>query len=363
MRRTCGMFRLLRGLFLIIFSAIMTACQTLNIDESFVFQPGLFGDPDAVRNAPMRYESIFTEPTDIVIDVWADGQKAKHYIRSSEFVKSTVTHDVIKSPEAHLAITYVERPETPRPLVVHCGGNASDRYESGALYAQKIIPFADVLMFDYPGYGESTGRADAQSLRRANRIIAGHVRKNYAGRRPLILWGHSLGGFVCADMVQYFPHLDGLILEATATNAQDVSAAVVPWYAKLFVRPQVAESLAAYDMVELLKEAEAPRLILGAAKDKTLPVELSRKLAAELTATGREVTYTEFPEGNHISIPVQSTYNSALESFISSIRNSTYYDQSPLTLRGDRENTLIRREAKIQLNRDSPHHLPRGPMP
>ena len=310
------MFKGPRRIGLILLPLLIGACQTLTIDESFVFQPGQFGDPDAVRNTQMRYVTIFSEPTDLVIDVWADGQKAKHYIRSNEFVKSQVTHDVLKSAQAHIAITRVERPNTARPLVVHCGGNASDRYESGSLYAQKIIPFADVLMFDYPGYGDSSGQADAQSLRVANRMIADYVKSDFAARRPLILWGHSLGGFVCADMVQHFGRVDGIILETTATNAQDVSEAVVPWYAKIFVRPQVAESLSAYDMVETLKDVEAPILILGAAKDKTLPVELSRKLAEGLTSAGRDLTYIEFPDGNHISVPTQTNYHAVIDGFV-----------------------------------------------
>ena len=304
-------------LYWIIFGLMMSGCKTLTIDESFVFQPGQFGDANAVRTSKMRYEAIFTEPMDLIIDVWADGQTAQHVITSSDFVISRVTHDIIKTAEAHIAITRVDRDEAQRPLVVHCGGNASDRYESGSLYAQKIIPFADVLMFDYPGYGESTGRADAQSLRKANQIIADYVQSTRNARGPLILWGHSLGGFVCADMVQHFGRVDALILETTATNAEDVSKAVVPWYAKLFVRPRVAESLSAYDMVDTLKAVDAPVLILGAAKDKTLPVELSRKLAAGLTASGRDVTYVEFPDGNHISIPTQSNYRAVIDGFVS----------------------------------------------
>ena len=321
------MFKGPRRIGLILLPLLIGACQTLTIDESFVFQPGQFGDPNAVRDSQMRYETIFSEPTDLVIDVWADGQKAKHHIRSDEFVKSRVTHDVLQSAQAHLAITRVERPElsrleSARPLAVHCGGNASDRFESGALYAQKIISFADVLMFDYPGYGDSSGRADAQSLRAANRMIADYVKSDFAARRPLILWGHSLGGFVCADMVQHFGRVDGIILETTATNAQDVSEAVVPWYAKIFVRPQVAESLSAYDMVETLKDVEAPILILGAAKDKTLPVELSRKLAEGLTSAGRDLTYIEFSEGNHISVPTQTNYHAVIDGFVARLNKA-----------------------------------------
>ena len=299
--------------------AVVSGCKTLVVDEAFVFQPGQFGDPDAIRTGQMRYEQLFDEPTDLIIDVWADGQTAQHVIRSETFAKSSVRHDVLAAGEERLAITLIEREGASRPLVVHCGGNASDRYESGTLYAQKIISQADVLIFDYPGYGESTGRASADSLRQANQTLARYVTSELGTRRPLILWGHSLGGFVCTDMVQYIEAVDGIVLEATARNAQDVSKAVMPWYAKLFISPRVSDSLGAYDLVESLKSFDAPILVLGAEKDKTLPVALSRKLAKGLSEVGANVTYVEFPDANHISIPTQSAYPSMIATYISGL--------------------------------------------
>lgn len=301
----------------------LSGCKTLLIDEAFVFQPGQFGsDASAPRDTQMRYERIFQEPTDMVIDVWADGQKAKHVIRSNEFVKSSVTHGFIEGEGQSLGMTLIARSNEnggSRPLVVHCGGNASDRYESAALYAQKVIPFADILMFDYPGYGESSGRATAISLRAANRVISKFAAKTRGDDRQLLLWGHSLGGFVCADMAQNFEKVDGIILEATAANAKDVSAVVIPWYAKLFVKTRVAETLQTFDIVETLQQIDTPILILGGAKDKTLPVKLSQNLSVRLKDEGANVTYVEFPEGNHISIPIQDTYVTTVENFVSHI--------------------------------------------
>jgi pimeloyl-ACP methyl ester carboxylesterase len=304
---------------LILFGLGLSGCKTITIDESFVFQPGQFGDPNETRLTTLKYENIFAVPTDLTIDVWADGQTAQHHIKSSDFVKTNLTHESLDNSGKRLAITWIERDGPARPLVLHCGGNASDRYESGVLYAQKMISFADVLLFDYPGYGDSAGRADAESLRAANQALADYINTEVKPARNLILWGHSLGGFVCADMVKRLNEVDGLILEATATNAQDVSQAVMPWYAKFFIRARTAESLDAYDMVETLKTVDAPILILGAAKDKTLPVALSRKLSMDLKAVGRDVTYAEFPNANHISIPTQDTFRGTVEGFVESL--------------------------------------------
>jgi len=300
---------------LFLFGGLLSGCKTLTVDEAFVFQPGQFGDPDAPRLTVMKYEEVFSTPMDLTINVWADGQTAQHFVKSSEFVKTELTHDVLNYGTERLAITRVERVGSSRPLVIHCGGNASDRYESGTLYALKMISFADVLMFDYPGYGDSTGRANADSLRAANQALANSLNAARDKRRPLVLWGHSLGGFVCADLSTRLDRLDGLVLEATATNAKEVSDAVMPWYAKLFIRAKTSPSLDAYDIVETLDTVDAPILILGAAKDKTLPVALSRKLSAGLQAIGRDVTYAELPNANHISIPTQESFLSTVEGF------------------------------------------------
>ena len=307
---------------LLIFSGI-SGCKTLVLDEAFVFQPGQFGDPDAIRTGQMRYEHVFHAPIDMTINVWADGQTAQHIIKSNEFVKSSIKHDVLKTGAERLAISLIEREGLSRPLVVHCGGNASDRYESGVLYAQKIISVADVLIFDYPGYGDSSGQANDVSLREANKTIARYVERELVDRRPLILWGHSLGGFVCTDMMQYFSNVDGIVLEASATNASDVSQAVIPWYAKLFIRPRVSETLGAYDLVETLKTTDVPILVLGAAKDKTLPVKLSRKLADGLISGEADVTYIEFSNANHISIPTQDEFQASIELFLASLNKRT----------------------------------------
>jgi len=145
-----------------------------------------------------------------------------------------------------------------------------------------------VFMFDYPGYGESTGFATAESLQSANRTVSNFVKSHLTPNQKLILWGHSLGGFVCAEMARNFNSVDGIVLETSATNADDVSKAVIPWFAKPFIKTRVTESLRAYDVVEALKHVDAPILVLGAAKDKTLPVELSQALADRLASFGRD---------------------------------------------------------------------------
>jgi len=64
-----------------------SGCKTITVDESRVFQPGLFGNEDSEPpSSKLRYESVLLEPTNLIINVWIDNQKAKHIIRPNDLI-------------------------------------------------------------------------------------------------------------------------------------------------------------------------------------------------------------------------------------------------------------------------------------
>jgi pimeloyl-ACP methyl ester carboxylesterase len=207
-----------------------------------------------------------------------------------------------------------------RPLVVHCAGNAGDRYNSGADYASTAITNADVFVFDYPGYGDTPGPANAANFEASATALTNHIAM-LSENRPLVFWGHSLGGFVCARLAASMPQADGLILETTAPNAQAVAKAWTPSYARLFVRTQVVPSLASYDVVSLAAQVKGPVLVLGAAKDGVLPVTLARQVADGLKSAKANVTYKEFPNARHMNVPKQAGFSQTIADFFKSVES------------------------------------------
>jgi pimeloyl-ACP methyl ester carboxylesterase len=186
------------------------------------------------------------------------------------------------------------------------------------IYAQKALPYGDVVLFDYPGYGDSPGAPNAASLdAMAPRVSALAV--ELSAHRKLVFWGHSLGGFVCSRIARDTPQTDGVILEATARNATEIGRAWRPWYATPFVRLHVEESLAAYDVAGALANVHAPILVLGARRDNTLPVRLARSLAGALREEGADITYVEFPHARHVDISWQPEFPAAASSFFESV--------------------------------------------
>lgn len=240
-------------------------------------------------------------------------------IRNEAALGAHVHHDFVSYEGERLAVTYVSRggDDGARPLFLICMGNASDRIRHGATYADRLLAFGDVLLFDYPGYGDSTGRPAIDYLLAAGPALAQYA-DGLADGRPIILWGHSLGGFVCSQMAESVEGLDAIALETTAANAGEVADAWKPWYLP-FLRLEVTDGLERFDTPAALAPLARPILVLGAGRDGVLPVGLHRSLARQLEVQGEAVTYVEYPGATHYNLPSQPGFAEDLQQFLDAV--------------------------------------------
>jgi hypothetical protein len=155
--------------------------------------------------------------------------------------------------------------------VLFCSGNAgsvADRLP----YAQLLAAAGfDVLLFDYRGYGRSSGRpseegtyADARAAREA--LLA----RPDAGAGRLLVAGESLGGAVALKLAVEHPPA-GVLLQSTFTSVRDV-AAVHYGFVPRSVVPD------AYPSVRIVGDLRAPLLVLHGDRDEIVPVEQGRAL-------------------------------------------------------------------------------------
>ncbi len=123
-----------------------------------------------------------------------------------------------------------------------------------------------------------------------------------------LAWGHSLGGFVCADIANKAESIDAIVLETAAQNIDEVVDARTPKLIKPFIRPRINEALQEYDVIKSLKDFDGPILVLGAGQDEILEVDLARDLAERLKLGGANIRYVEFPNASHEGIPWEASF-------------------------------------------------------
>ena len=271
------------------------------IDERVVFQPqektGSWGDQPNDGIAGERY--------------FAD---AAGYPFEDHGLAARVRHEVVSGIQTSL-VTLAEPPDEPRPLITHCFGNGSDRWFSGLNYGRKLVPYGDVLLFDYPGYNGADGEPTAAAFDAQADALSAHVTATYADR-PRVYWGHSLGGFVCAELAARDPGGAALILETTAPDVRSVGASWLPWFAKPFIRLKYADSLLAYDTPGTAAASGLPILVIGAGRDDVLDVTLARDLARRLDEAGADSTYVELAEADHFDTEDQPGFDPAVRGFL-----------------------------------------------
>ena len=297
-----------------------SGCMVVSIDETTVFEPVAYDEALARQTGQTVIgETAFNSEADWNA-VWASRAKGSVSFpeQAAPYVAAKVEHGRFGTGEGGLAFTLVTRAEPADTLVVRCGGNASTRQRSGYRYTVVAIPHGDVLLFDYPGYGETGGEASPERFQQMADELVPLVRDKAAGRK-IVLWGHSLGGLVCSELAARLPETDGVIIETSARNAREVAEAWTPWYAAPFVRIEIAEGFGDIDVASALKDFKGPVLVLGGEKDATLPVQLARSVGKALKDEGVAAEYVEFKGGGHSDLIVQDEFAATVNAFFARI--------------------------------------------
>lgn len=213
--------------------------------------------------------------------------------------------------EGGIGATRVRSGQPNRPLILFCGGNMFRREAAGGRAASKLAPFGDVLMFDYPGYGDTAGRTDFANFRAVGTVVADVARRQAdAEGRRLIAWGHSLGGPVCAEAARH-ARADVLVLETTTPGGKATVDRQVGLL-RPFVRVRMAPALAAIDLPASLDGFSGAVVVVEAGRDETLAPALSRALTRDLRRRGHAVQHLAFPAAGHNDVGRQPDFQPRL---------------------------------------------------
>jgi alpha-beta hydrolase superfamily lysophospholipase len=149
------------------------------------------------------------------------------------------------------------------------GGNLSSWLRTTDFYRKTNF---DVFMFDYRGYGKSTGTIDSEAQLHRDVMTAWQsVAPQYAGKK-LVIYGRSLGATLAAKL--------------SADVASDLTVLVSPFYNLNAMREAhyawLPASLMRYTFTtdQWLPQAKSPVLILHGIQDELIEVDKAMRLKA-----------------------------------------------------------------------------------
>lgn len=226
-----------------------------------------------------------------------------------------VENHILRRGAQNIGITYVRHARS-RIVILYCGGDAFHRSLEGAVPLQALAVGADVAVFDYPGYGDSSGTPSTTSILDTAVAVYDHLfGLDSTKGKVRVLYGFSLGGMVVAQLAQD-RHADAVVLEATAVTVEGWARSRVPLLLRPVVRVRVEPQIAGLDSAAALDHFPGKLLLLTSRADETVPARLSYQLARRLEGTRRDVRVLEFPGRRHGSIMGDAAFGSRLSDFL-----------------------------------------------
>ena len=150
----------------------------------------------------------------------------------------------------------------------------------------------DVLLFDYRGYGRSSGRPGEEGTYRDARAARDAVLRQQGVEESRVIYlGESLGGAVALSLALESPP-QGIVLQSTFTSVRDVARAHYPFLPRAAVPD-------AYPSLRRIAGLAAPLLVLHGEDDETVPLAHGRALF-EAAKVAKEMR--TFPGRGHSDI-------------------------------------------------------------
>ena len=209
-------------------------------------------------------------------------------------------------------------------------GNGMTVDDSQALYRQLSVQGADLTVFDYRGYGFSTGKPDVLAFRGDALTLYDKLAEN----GPVIVYGFSMGTAI-AGWVASQRHVAGLILAGTiATAAEEFPVFAraqglgVKEIASMVPAPEAVDAL---NGVGHIRQSEAPLLMLHGEDDRLVPIEQGREVFRASPSSQKQ--FVSLPGMGHNDTTEAPEALQAVRAFLSSLSASAPASASPVRKR------------------------------
>lgn len=209
---------------------------------------------------------------------------------------------------------YRKHADSQRPVIIYLHGNGVNL---GSLWEANILKAFDRLethwvVFDFPGYGRSTGVPSMPSINAAADAVMNWTRTTFPNSK-IIIWGRSMGAAVAAQLAErHQSSIEKLILTSPWANtyslAKDKVGSLVDDVPKEWMEDN------SWKTTEIVPLIHSPTLIIHGTKDKVIPIKFGKEVFSKFPNSVAE--FIEFPEREHNDLFADPEYWNAISEFI-----------------------------------------------
>jgi fermentation-respiration switch protein FrsA (DUF1100 family) len=189
-----------------------------------------------------------------------------------------VAFDKVTLPVAgdRLAGWWVPSKEPRARTLLYLHGNAGNMAANARHVLRLHSTGLNVFIFDYRGYGDSTGGPPREKLvyEDAQRAWQYLVEERRIPAADIAIYGHSLGGAVAVELAGKHPEAGALITESTFTSVAD-EADGSSLYTLLPIRLILTER---FDSASKIASIHLPKLIIHGLADTMIPPRMAQRL-------------------------------------------------------------------------------------
>lgn len=226
------------------------------------------------------------------------------------------TYSVL-SGENHLRAMLFENSKADNWLCLVNMGRDGDIERRLSLIEDLLSMGLNVLIYEYPGYGESSGSPTLENVRTSGFDML-YFAIDHLGfeQSKIILYGESMGTANTCEQLSKFS-LAGAILKSGFSSLERATKELYP---VMRLYPSWLFPETAMNNARLLKEVSCRILIVHGAKDRMLGLDHAYQLKAAGDSSSRQLLI--LPESRHAYMPEddRAIYRNRMERFIEKVK-------------------------------------------
>lgn len=218
-------------------------------------------------------------------------------------IEGTYTDSFIKlgHDSIHFQLFSVDKPVG---TLIYFHGNRGNLEKWGPI-GQALTKYGyNVIVWDYPGYGKSSGDSDFDNfLSVTTSVFSEFLKQDTTGN--IVIYGRSLGTGAAMSLTGHH-NIKRIILETPYTNMKDVIK-YHTWVLQKFVTKNIDNQIE-------MENCPVPVLILHGTGDKVIPYHMSQILIRNCKHSACQ--FVSIPGGGHNNLHEYKITNEAIASFL-----------------------------------------------